>query len=123
MDSRVEFVDGIFIGTSSGEAEVDGIELFLESVVSHEKWKPGSLLLHDLSNFDSGPLSLNDIKRMADFGYNRRAQFGAGKIAIVAIRDLEYGLARMLSVFVDDKLDTGFEVFRSRKEAFAWLSA
>lgn len=123
MESKVEYVDGIFIGTTSGEAAVAGVEAFLDSVVSHEKWKPGSLLLHDLTDFDSGPLSLNDIMRIAAFGYDRRAKFGAGKIAIIAVRDLEFGLARMLSVYVDSKLDSEFEVFRSRDEALAWLSA
>jgi len=48
------------------EANVDEIEPFLDSVVSHENWNPGSPLLHDLSNLDSGPLSLNAINRIAD---------------------------------------------------------
>ena len=122
MDSTLEYTDGIFICALSGDAEVGTIADLLDAMLSHEKWKPGTSFVHDISKLNTGPLTVNDIRRIADLGAERIALIGAGKIAVVASRDLEFGLARMLRVFIVESLDSEFEVFRSRSEALAWLS-
>lgn len=122
MDFTVESKDGLFVGTTSGEATADALGTFWDAVFSHEEWKPGSPFLHDISNLDCSSLREIDIRRIAAFAFEHRDLFGESKIAIVAVSDLEFGFARMLSVFVNEKLDFEFVVFRSRNEAFEWLA-
>lgn len=122
MEFEIEYDAGIFVCATSGDAEVGVIEDLLDAMLAHEHWQPGVPFVHDLSNLNTGTLTVEDIMRIAGLGSERKALFGAGKIAIVARRDLEFGLARMLSVYIADELDSEFEVFRSRSEALAWLS-
>jgi hypothetical protein len=123
VDYTVEYIAGIFVCTPSGDAEVDATADLLDAMSSHEKWKPGTPFVHDISMLKTGSLTVNDIKRIADLAAERRALFGAGKIAVAASRDPEYGLARMLSVYISESIDSEFKVFRSRNEALAWLSS
>jgi len=48
-------------------------------------------------------------------------QLGKTKLALLVARDLEFGLAKMWQVFVDEKWDVISRVFRSRDEAITWL--
>ena len=122
MDVTLEYLGGIFVCTLSGDAEVDATVELLDAMLSHEKWKPGTPFVHDISMLNTGSLTVNDIQRIAYLVAERRVLFGVGKIAVAASRDLEYGLARMLSVYISESLDSEFQVFRSRNDALAWLS-
>ena len=122
MEFKVEYDAGIFVCTTSGEAEVGVIANLLDAMLADENWKPGIPFVHDLTNLNTGTLTVEDIMRIAKIGAERRTLLGTGKIAIVAKRDLEFGLARMLSAYIADKYDSEMGVFRSRPEAIAWLS-
>ena len=100
MDFKVEYIDGVFICTSSGRAEAGDAAKVIDAMLSHPEWKPGTPRCYDISNLDTGLLTVTEIRRIADLAARRKAELGEGKIAMVASRDLEYGLARMLSVFM-----------------------
>ena len=123
MDFKVEYIDGIFICTSSGRAGKGDAVRVMEAMLSHPEWKPGTPRCYDISDLDSGSLNVNEMRRIASFASIHRAQLGGGKIAMVASRNLEYGFSRMLSIFVTQFGESDLEVFRTREEALDWLYA
>jgi hypothetical protein len=122
VDFTVEYVDGIFICAASGRAESgDAVEV-IETMMSHPEWRPGMPRCYDISNLDSGLLSVDELRKISGFASIHKKELGGGKIAMVTSRDLEYGLSRMLSVFVSQLGKSQLEVFRTREEAIDWLS-
>ena len=122
MEFSVKYRGGFFDVKTSGDGELDKFGDLADAMFAYEEWKPGTPVLHDHTDLNSGPLTVDDIRGIAQLCADRRAQFGAGKLAVVVARDLEFGLARMWAVFAEDKWDVVSKVFRSREEAIAWLT-
>ena len=121
MEFQVEYHGGFFIGTTSGDAVDEQFGDLLDAMLTHDKWKPGTPWLHDHSDLNAGPLTVDGIQKIAQLCADRRTTIGGGRCAIVVARDLEFGLARMWGVYVENKWDAVAAVFRSREEAIAWL--
>ena len=121
MEYEVALRDGIFEVVTRGDAEVMKFREYLDETFRHESWKPGMPVLHDHSDLNSGPLTVDDISRIADFCAESRRDFGHSKLAVVLRRDVEFGLARMWETFIEDRWDATAGVFRSRDEAVRWL--
>ena len=121
MDFELHYRDGIFEVVTHGDAEVVKFREYLDRTASHEHWSPGAPVLHDHSDLNSGPLTVGDVARIADYCAASRNDFGRSKVAVVLSRDLEYGLARMWGALVDGKWDAIPNLFRSRDEAVLWL--
>lgn len=84
---------------------------------------PAPCVLWDLSSANLDAFDTRGIwdlaQRVARMGKDRR--FG-GKTALVCTRDLEFGIARMLAIFLAmERYAVNVQVFRSAKEAEAWL--
>ena len=77
--------------------------------------------LFDHSDLDSGPLTVNDVRRIADYCADRKEEFGHSRFAVVLRRDVEFGLARMWGFFVEGRWDAIVGIFRSRDKAVQWL--
>jgi hypothetical protein len=123
LDFTVEYIDGMFICTASGKAEAGDAAKVMEAMLSHPEWKPGTPRCYDVSKLDTDSLTVKEMRRIAGFASIHKKELGGGKIAMVASRNLEYGFARMLSVLVTSFGESDLEVFRTREEALAWLSA
>ena len=123
MDFRIEYCGGCFIATTSGDAEVEKFGVILDAILRHVDWKFGMPYIMDHSDLNAGPVTAKGIKRIAQLARERRAKMGVKKSAIIAPRDLEYGLARMWLVIVDDEIDVTTKIFRTRKDAIAWITA
>jgi len=121
VDYSIEYSNGVFIGITSGDAEVERFGDLLDAMLTHDEWQPGMPWLHDHTNLNSGPLTVNDVQRIAQLCAERSTQLGRGKCAIIGARDLEFGLIRMWSIYVERQWDVVTKVFRSREEAMAWL--
>ncbi|MFT5315888.1 MAG: hypothetical protein ACI9UK_001723, partial [Candidatus Krumholzibacteriia bacterium] len=78
-----------------GEADINQWPDFMERMLCHESWRPGTNWLKDLSHFDAAQLSVEDVQAIASLYSAHSKQIGDGKCAVVVSRDLEYGLARM----------------------------
>lgn len=121
MKSEVHYHDGFFEVETHGDAEPGGFRAFVDLLLAHEKWKPGSPILANHSELNTGPLTMDDIQLIAEGAVRSRAQLGQARIAMLVARDLEYGLARTWEVFVEGKWDVISSIFRSRDEAISWL--
>lgn len=123
MEFRIEFRGSYFLATTSGVARVEGFGELLDTMFRHEEWKPGYSFVADHSDLDVGHLDTDDIRKIALGGLERRAKAGVARHAVVAPRDIAYGLSRMWLAYVDEGDGVASSIFRSREEAIAWVSA
>ena len=123
MHYRLVYDRGLFIGETSGDAVVETFGDLLDAMLDHDEWQPGARWMHDHTDLNAAPLTVEGIQRIADLCAERRTRLGAGKCAIVLTADLEYGLGRMWAAHVESKWDVVTRIFRARDEARAWLSA
>lgn len=90
---------------------------FLES----DLYQPGMHELADLTEANFDLVSSNGLKRFADmaatFFQNRSTPT---KTAILAPKDLAFGLGRMYATFSDNSLEQ-VRVFREKSDAISWL--
>jgi len=123
LDYGIEDCGGYFLATTSGDVEVDSFGNLLDAIFTHENWNSDTPYITDLSDLNAGLVTANGVRRIAQITRDRRSRYGATKSAIVAPRDLEYGLSRMWLVFVDDEENVDTSIFRTREEAIAWVTA
>jgi hypothetical protein len=77
--------------------------------------------LVDLRKADSSPRSSDVLHQLADFMQSSFEGLTTGpKVAVVASKDLSFGLARMYEAFADI-IPWNFIVFRDIDEALTWL--
>jgi len=96
-----------------------------ELLSSINSFYDGSPTLHTLWDFSKAALSSisnESIRQIFSLVQNRGTNRQNGKTALVAKKDLEYGMARMFQIM---STDNGFpftiKVFRSYDEAMQWL--
>ena len=121
MKYEVHYHDGFFEIKTYGDAEPVRFRELLDLLLAHEKWKPDTAILVNHSELNAGPLTVGDIYYIAGSFVRSRVQLGQARMAILVARDLEYGMARMRTGFVEGKWDVIENVFRSRDEAISWL--
>lgn len=121
MDFDLTYHDSYFEVRTFGDADRVTFEQFLDAMLKHTAWKPGTPSLHDHTRLNAAALTVEDIRAIAQFCADRRHLLGFARFAVVVDRDLEFGLARMWGVFVEDRWDVQGGIFRQREEAMAWL--
>jgi hypothetical protein len=79
-------------------------------------------LLWDFSQADASETKTSELNEIFTFSKEKARVRKEGKRAIVAPRDLEYGMGRMYEIFADVyKHPVPLRVFRTRDEAMKWL--
>jgi hypothetical protein len=121
MKYELNYREGFFEVKTYGDAEPRGIKEFLDAMLAHEKWKPGTRFLVDHSELNFGPLTVNEVRDIADVCVRPRAELGQARSASVTPRNEQYGLVRMWEVFVEGRWDVIHQAFRSRDEGVSWL--
>ena len=110
---RIESQDGITTIRFPTTPELDDIRRAIDDVV--ENYLSG-LRIWDFSNGFS--LTDAELKQLAEYG---KSKFSIpSKVAVIALNDLAYGVARVHDVYRED----GFcdqRIFRTEQEARAWL--
>ena len=115
--------DGYLEVKFTGRPTPDGFARYCDALVHHKDWKPGSLVLTDDTDLDASSITVGEVRAIAEVLGRYRKEHGKARTAIVAPRDLVYGMIRMWGVFIEGKWDVETMVFRSRDEALAWLLA
>lgn len=121
MEYKVEFVDGYFDVKLIGKSSVKGSAAYLDYLITHAQWKPGSLVLSDETNIEIGHLTVNDLEKIATVCKERRTAIGSARFAAVVPKDLLFGMNRMFQIYVEPNWDAAIFAFRSRDEALKWL--
>ena len=121
MKNAITWHDGIIEATTEGDASLAEMTGMIAGILSHEKWRRGGAVLVDHSRLNAAPLTLGQVRALADLAAESREQVGTTRIAHLVERDLEFGLVRMWESFVENQWDARIRCFRSRDEALAWL--
>ena len=123
MDFTLRYSGGLIEIKISGAANPMMYSDALDALFIQDKWKPGTPILLDETEMDASLLTVNDVRTIAEICIRRSTEFGPARCAIFVSRDLEYGMNRMWMVFVEGKWEVVVDLFRSRDEAIAWLTA
>lgn len=104
-----------------GSTPDDEFLAFYKSFFESDAFDPSMNLLVDLREADSSTRSSEILQRFAEFvRMTLKDATTNTKVAVVAPRDLTFGLARMYEVFTDP-VPWNFVVFRAMDAALAWL--
>jgi hypothetical protein len=122
VEFNIQYHDGLFEVKTSGDAEFEKFRDILETLVTHEKWKPGTSFLINHTELNAATLTKDDMLNIARLNGQYSAKLGQAKCAHLLARDLEFGLARMWESFVENEWDVTEKLFKSRDEAIIWLS-
>jgi len=123
VNYEITFCEDYFLVVTSGAAAVAGFREMLSAVLEHEHWGRGKSLISDHSDLNASQLNVDDVRRIAQSSAESRSKYGVRRHAVVAPRDLEYGLSRMWLAYIDDENPVISRVFRSREDAIAWTSS
>ena len=121
MDFKIAFINDHFQVKLSGKANVADGRKYLRQLTSHEKWRPGSLVLSDETELEVKSLSVDDIESIALICNDIRHALGLARIAAYVSSDLTYGMNRMLQAHAEREWDAQLRVFRTRSDAQEWL--
>jgi hypothetical protein len=122
VEFSVQYHDGYFKVEYFGDAEVGTFRDILEALVTHEQWKPGTSFLLNHTALNKAPLTTDDMRDIVNINAQYSGKVGKSKCALLVTRKLEFGMARMWGILVENKWDISEKPFKSRVEAVAWLS-
>jgi hypothetical protein len=107
--------------TLAGAVDAPSIRTFIEEMMAHPEYRPGMLILVDLSELDTSTITQEQYEGLGDAISGRDHRFPAKGIAIVAPDDRTYDDAVRHRAYVGGS-KSGREVFHSRADATAWLA-
>lgn len=119
VESRCDLTRGLTEYICTGI--VDRAEI-TDAVDSFYADTPTPNVLWDLGDANVSALSAVDVEVLAQHTVNRAHSRDEGKTAIVAPKDMGYGLSRMFQTFADlASHQASVRVFRTHDEAIAWI--
>ena len=106
--------------TARGSVDVLELkEIFLE-IVGHRDWQAGFNMLCDYRGIVDFAVTTRDIDNINEWQASIDAVIGDGKCAVVACKDLVYGMSRMWELISSERSQQ-IRVFRQMKDAVIWL--
>jgi hypothetical protein len=91
------------------------------AITRDSRWSPGLDVLLDFRGVTDFDLSASQAQHAAELFTAEGAVIGDGRVAIVADRDLVYGMGRMWQAFSEASSPTEVGIFRTLAEAESWL--
>lgn len=120
MEFQLEFCKNYFLVKATGHAEIEVFVVMLKALFQHKDWRPGMSYIVDYTNLDARKITTDDVRLIAQKTKNLRDEAGVMRSSIVAPQDLQFGLVRMWSVYIDNNDEKETSVFRTLQEAIDW---
>jgi hypothetical protein len=115
----IDEAENILYLTSSGTAELDGINAMMERIAADPRVSPATRVLVDARELELD-LPTAQLEKIAQW---HASELGAARTSAIVIRPgLGYGLARMLSALSESR-GARLAVFTGYDDALAWLRA
>jgi hypothetical protein len=122
VKSTIDPNSGVIVHAVSGDVLPDDLLRALDGIVDHPLYQLGSDALWDFSAAAVSNLEGKELRNLVRGVRERLSVRGTGfKVALVAPRDIDYGLARMYEAYASE-LPISLSVFRSSGDAWDWLS-
>jgi hypothetical protein len=120
MDLRIDIEKDIAYIKLSGKIDKNTFLDAFELTVSDKRYKKGMGRLWDLRDTNLSGLQSKTIVEIAQYPNTFPPGINDVKVAFVARRDIEFGLARMVEM--SSLGSTKIQVFRTMDEAEAWMT-
>lgn len=121
LETKIDPESGFRTHVVRGVLDLEEVKSALEEVYARPDFKPEADTLCDLRQADLGHSSRAIIKGVVDYVREHRGAPPGARTAIVAGRDLDYGIARMYEQLLEAGSPSDVMVFRTIDEAEAWL--
>jgi hypothetical protein len=106
--------------TTGGSADLEGVKLFGEELITDPRFRAGSTVLVDHSELDLRPLTESDLQEIGRIASGLAERLGDTLFAVVVPDSFTFGRARQ-STTLAQPLDSAVRIFYSRDDAEAWL--
>ena len=121
ISTCIDRTAGLVIHTATGELTLDEITEAFEARLKHRDFRPGMNVLWDYRRATISSLSTQDVQQLVAFNQRIASARGGGLSAIVAPKDVDYGISRMFQIHSQD-LPWHTMVFRNLESALEWFS-
>lgn len=101
---------------------LDQAATVLKDLIADDRLRPGPSGLIDTTELVGLDLVALDIRQLASIAEQADALWEGGRWAVVAPRDLVFGMARMYQL-IRSGAPYEIEVFRTRDDALSWLAS
>jgi hypothetical protein len=118
MPISYSFSDGIVNLHFDGHFDFNEAPPLIMDIFKDKRFKPGLNYLVDVRQTDRSRTT-EEAFEFVDL-LKSRSEFRGSKIAILVSRPVSYGLARMISVFLED-FEISLDVFNDLEDAMTWL--
>jgi len=95
----------------------------LNDIYENPELEPDMNVLWDIREADVFSFFSADVQAIRDFVSKHWGTGGKSKAALVVVRDVDFGLARMYQILSESKTSSPIQVFRDYDEAFQWVKA
>ncbi len=116
----IDPTNGTILTTVSGSVTAEDIIKYLGEVFPHPKRGQPHCEIFDLRDAGTFDVDMDGARRIAAFAKGYRSELESAMVALVAPRDFEYGVGRVIGAYLDE-LPLDFRVFRNMKDAKSWI--
>ena len=121
IKTSIDKMSGIIIHKVTGSTSLEEFQNSFERLVSDPDFRQSMPVLWDFRHLEAGNIRKDGIEKVTQFYAAQKERRGTGfKTAIVAKKDVVYGISRMIEVYASSVL-TEIEIFRCHKKALEWL--
>ena len=118
----IDKTTGVIRTTATGRVIGDDLVAYYHRLRSHPDFRSNLNEIFDLTDVTEANVDAADVRRLSGVTEEFTRRGVTVKVAIVAPRDLEFGLSRMYEMLQDQSLND-VRVFRDRAEAEGWIFA
>lgn len=122
VKSTIDPNTGVIVHRATEQLSMPDLLNALDRIGKHPLYQPGANALWNLSDVTLANAESRDLRELA--GKVRQIIEGRGtgyKVAIVAPRDVDYGVARMYEAYASE-LPVDLRVLRNSEDAWEWLT-
>jgi hypothetical protein len=113
---------GLIRTTATGHVSGDDLVIYYSRLRAHPDFRSNLNEIFDLSDVTDAAVDAEDVRRLSGVTEEFTRHGVTVRVAIVAPRDLEFGLARMYEMLQSQSLND-VRVFRDRADAEGWIFA
>ena len=114
--------NGLRIHVLTGRLTYAEVRDTLEELYDRQDFDPAMNALWDLREAVTTEFSSDDVRKIAQLAGGRRPSGVSPRVALVASRDADFGMARMYEAQEDEVSPGHIRVFRDIEEATTWVS-
>jgi len=113
---------GLIRTTATGRVTGDDLVTYYKRLRSHPDFRSNLNEIFDLTDVTDANVDAADVRRLSGVTEEFTRHGVTVKVAIIAPRDLEFGLSRMYEMLQDQSMND-VRVFRDRADAEGWIFA